>query len=81
MESILVFKTQIGLVMIWVAAPARREAAKKSVGERWDLIWAWVSVRVACGRGMASCVGVGGVLGESDDDEEGGGEVEEGALR
>lgn len=33
----------MGLVMICVAAPARREAAKKSVGERWDLIWAWVS--------------------------------------
>lgn len=34
----------MGLVMICVAAPARREAAKKSVGERWDLIWAWVSL-------------------------------------
>lgn len=43
-----VLRTQIGLVMICVAAPASKEAAKKSVGERWDFICACVSVVDTC---------------------------------
>jgi hypothetical protein len=41
-----VLSTQMGFVMICVAAPAAREAAKKSAGVRRALILVWVSLVV-----------------------------------
>lgn len=63
----------MGLVMICVAAPARREAAKKSAGERWDLIWAWVS--------RSGVTFWERVVGSPPKGEGGGGGGEGGALR
>ena len=49
-ESMRVLITHMGLVMIWVAAPAAREAAKKSVGVRRA-----VAAAVFLGSGPSLC--------------------------
>lgn len=76
-----VLRTQIGLVMIWVAAPANKEAAKKSVGERWDFIWAWVSLFVSDCVGVACWDEEEGEEGDGEDEGEKEGEGGEGVLR